>query len=367
MKEYFAWHREQRKLIQEDNWRDFRYLVMVCLRDESSLGKCGGTADRLRPVPFMVRVAAETKRILFIHWERPAPLESFLMPPEGGLDWRTPGWLVPKLRIEGQPAASVDSLLSFAWRDDCAIINAHVQAHDHGSDWYNRRAEDLGEGSDRFRIHYHDCWYTVFTPVPVVANRIEVEMQRMDLIPGEYAFAHVRASYGIEDVGRDPVEVKSWTENALNCLSGLRPGGPYFVSSDSSYAKEIAIAYGKERGVSVVARMDGNEEPLHLDLASKKGTRDPSEYFPVFVDLYLMSMGRCYAYNVGGFGKWASMLGQDYTSRTCNVRYWTKGVNKKSADIDGCKWTDATPNDHKRAATTKKLDLPLFLPPMRNG
>ena len=208
----------------------------------------------------------------------------------------------------------------------------------------------------------------MFTPVPAIAQAVEQELQHLELVPGEYAFAHVRAVYGIEDVGRDPSHIKHWTENALNCLSGLRPGGPYFVASDSSYAKQVAVAYGKERGVTVVARLDSDgNNPLHLDLASEQDTRYPSSFFPVFVDLYLMSLGRCYAYNVGGFGKWASLLGPDYTSRKCNVRYWTKGVNKKSANVNGCEWTNAETADidHRRASATKKLELPLFLPPMQ--
>lgn len=358
MKDYFAWHREQRKLITDDNWREFKYIVMICLRKSK---KCGGTADRLRPLPFMVRVAAETKRILLIKWERPAPLEAFLVPPAAGLDWQTPDWMEPALRTDGDQAVTVQTLVALAARDE-TIVKSRVQAHDHGSQYYDSQGERMGEGAAAFRQHYHDCWYSLFTPVPAIAAKVEDELERMNILPGEFAFAHLRAAYGIEEMGlRDPVLVQNWTKNALNCVSSLRPGGPFLFSSDSSYAKEIAMQYGRERNVTVVARRDSNKEPLHLHLAPNWETRNASEYYPLFIDLYLMSMGRCYSFNMGGFAKLASLISVHDVA--CNVRHWTAGVNKKSANKDGCTWTDPKPANHE-PVLTKKLTRPLFLPPM---
>lgn len=63
-------------------------------------------------------------------------------------------------------------------------------------------------------------------------------------------------------------------------------------------------------------------------------------------------------YNVGGFAKWAQLIsGMNFT---CNVRHWTKGVDKKSADKSGCRWIYGKPSAPKRP----KIDTPLFLPPI---
>jgi hypothetical protein len=238
--------------------------------------------------------------------------------------------MVPKLQMESavQEANSVAKLVRIAREKDAIIIKSRVQAHDHGSKYYNLRDGLSGETKDSFRQHYHDCWYSMFTPVPNLARRIEDDLETLSLVPGEFAFVHVRSAYGVEDTGRDPELVKNWTLNALNCVSGLRPGGPYFFSSDSLYAKQVAIEYGLIRNVSIVATLDG-KEPLHLDLAPDWERRSPSEYFSIFEDLYLMSMGICMSYNVGGFAKWAQLIsGKNFT---CNNRHWTKGVDQKSA------------------------------------
>jgi hypothetical protein len=360
MKDYFTWHREQRKLVNEENWQSFRYIAVICLEGAP---KCGGTSDRLRPIPFLLRLAAETNRLLFIKWEKPAPLEAFLVPPVGGMDWRTPDWLAEKFRAAGnQVVSSVKTVVRSTHDKDEVIVRAKLKLHDQGNKYYNEQGQKDGEPIDAFRQHYRDCWYVLFTPAPPIAKIIEDDLEKMHLVPGEYAFAHVRANYGIEDVGRDPALVKSWSRNALNCVSGLRPGGPFFFSSDSAYAKEVAIDYGKERNTTVLARTD-TAAPLHLDLVQDWKTRAPAEFYDIFVDLYLMSFGRCMSYNMGGYGKWGLILsGHDFT---CNIRHWTKGVGKNTADVNGCNWTaPVTQQQESLGSPVKKLERPLFLPPM---
>ena len=358
MKDYFAWHAQQLKLVSAENWKEFKYLVMVCLK---SSPVCGGTADRLRPLPFIVRVAAETRRILWITWEKPAPLEEFLLPPVGGVDWRTPDWFRHKLDANMERALSVKKLVRFAHDPSNRIVKARVQASDHGSKYYNDQGQKVGEPWDALRQHYRDCWFSFFTPVPAIALIIESEMLRMHLLPGQFSFAHLRAQYGIEERGRDPSLVRNWTINSLNCLSQLRPGGPFFFSSDSSFARQVALEYGKDRNVSIVTRRE-DRDPLHLDIAQTDSS-DPSAYYATFVDLYLMSFGECMSYNMGGFGKWGLLLsGRNFT---CNIRHWTAGVPKRTADKLGCRWKDPSRRD---PAVTKRtpLRLPLFLPPMVN-
>lgn len=353
MKSYFRWHKEQRNVLNESNWREFRFLIMECV--ERSL-HCGGTADRLSSIPFMVRLAAENARMLFVYWEKPKELESFLLPPRGGLDWRMPRWLIPELGPKAYGA--VNKILPAVQNKTNRIVQARLQAHDHGSAYYNARATMYDKPLTTFRSVYHDCWHALFTPVPPIARTIEDELDRLELQPGEFAVAHLRALYGIERQGRNLALVKNWTKNALNCISSQRPGGPFLFSSDSEYAKGVAIDYGKLKHTPIRARVDA-PPPVHLDVVEDWATRHASDFYDIFVDLYLMSMGRCLSYNVGGFAKWAQLIGGN--GFECNRRHWTKGVDKKSANKTGCDWVEAPASSVKSGI---KLKRPLFLPPI---
>jgi hypothetical protein len=86
-----SWHKEERTKIDESNWESHRILVMQCIKHQDT--KCGGTADRLKDFLFLLREAYLTNRFLLIYWTLPARLEEFLLPPQGGIDWRAPDWL----------------------------------------------------------------------------------------------------------------------------------------------------------------------------------------------------------------------------------------------------------------------------------
>jgi hypothetical protein len=92
--EYFEWHKEERGRLlmtnpQPADWKNLtRIMVMQCLKGFDY--KCGGTADRTKPFLLALREAYHSKRFLVIHWTLPALLEEFLVPPEGGFDWRAP-------------------------------------------------------------------------------------------------------------------------------------------------------------------------------------------------------------------------------------------------------------------------------------
>ena len=117
MKEYFEWHKEKRQTLLEDFWKynenknasnigetvsGPKFLVIQCLtrkttfqarlKNESSLS-CGSLSERLTLLPYWLRMAYETNRLLFIYWTVPADLSRYLEPPIGGCDWRPPMWL----------------------------------------------------------------------------------------------------------------------------------------------------------------------------------------------------------------------------------------------------------------------------------
>ena len=227
-------------------------------------------------------------------------------------------------------------------------MRTRIQSINGGADYYN---EELAAGEANFEDVYHDVWRIFFTPSPPVRQILETEMNAMGLVPGEYAAAHLRALYGrIEE--RPKAQAKEWTENALNCASKLRPGGPFLFASDHSYSTQAAIAYGKERSTKVVAREHQNL-PLHFDRAENMESRQPQEFYDSFVDLYLMGMGRCVTFNRGGFGAWALLIGYNATCRQ-NQKTSQAGIGVR------CNWTEpAMP-----VVEVKRSGAPLFLEPM---
>lgn len=90
VKHYVEWHGQQREKYFEDRRNnrvsDVRFLISRCF----TLDRCGGASDRLQSMPLNFMIASQTMRVLLIKWERPAPLETFLIPPDGGINWTIP-------------------------------------------------------------------------------------------------------------------------------------------------------------------------------------------------------------------------------------------------------------------------------------
>jgi len=312
LKEYFVWHQQERERLSQNNWQhweELKYLVPVAPKKLKS----GGMTDRIRPVSAYLRMAAETKRMLLIYWERPFALEEFLLPPKGGCDWRVPGAMITAVTRFGPPYAhhstnwtEVEELAN----GNETIITFQYQSWHYGELWY---AEHAQEGEVPISEAFRDIWQVVFTPSPPVAKRIADNFQRMKLVPGEYTTVHIRALYGVK--GRAENHTKQIAENAMNCGSHLRPGGPFFLASDSSNALKAALDYGKAKNVRVVTA-HYSKQPLHLDLYT--GNATPADFYDGFVDLHLMASTRCVAVGPGGFARWGHLLGYN---RTCAIHH----------------------------------------------
>ena len=198
----------------------------------------------------------------------------------------------------------------------------------------------------------------VFTPSPPVAQRIYDNFDRMGLVPGEFATAHIRALYAVDD--RPKEDIEKIAKNAINCVSNLRPGGPFFVASDSFHAIETAIQYGRERNVTVVAPHHP-QQPLHVDFQNESDTSlTPAHFYDGFVDLFLMAATRCAAVGPGGFARWGHLLGYN---ETCVIHHF----GRKSQN---CNWKDASmedpmpgyPSEEERIVfqAEAKRDIPRF-------
>ena len=130
LKEYFAWHQQERARLTESNWKDGRYLLPVAPR----ISKSGGMTDRIRPLPAYLRLAAQTKRLLMIYWERPCALEEFLLPPKGGLDWRVPPFMLEQVQRFGNHFSNWTELGIVATSNESnrTILTSQYQSWNYG-------------------------------------------------------------------------------------------------------------------------------------------------------------------------------------------------------------------------------------------
>jgi hypothetical protein len=92
MKNYFTWHTQKRMFLHQrpEQWQSLQYYLVDWAERYPN---CGGMACR-GSLPYHLHYAAAAQwLLLFYHWSIPAPLESFLLPPQCGIDWTVPSWL----------------------------------------------------------------------------------------------------------------------------------------------------------------------------------------------------------------------------------------------------------------------------------
>jgi hypothetical protein len=317
LKEYLTWHQEQRALITPDNWKNFTYIILQCVREDPH---CGGTSDRLKPIPFLLYVAYKFRRIFLIWWTRPCALEEFLVP--NAINWTVPEFIpLSDPEQNGRIIAKLENVLNWAGKPE-RIIRPRIQTYDGGQLLYENRT-----GSS-YNDVYHDLFRLLFEPAPPIAKILRTEMKQAGLVPGEYAVAHYRAFYA--RASRRPEMIAKHAINAANCASQLRPGGPIYFASDSLHALAKVREYAKEHSYKIVTIE--NQEPLHLDKAGNWSVRHPSDFYSIFVDLFLMGMGRCLTFGQGGFGRFGLLLSYN---ATCTSRHIYK-----THQMD-CEWAEA--------------------------
>jgi hypothetical protein len=369
MKSYFNWHKWKRKTWDLDNWKSERWMVIQCLMDQDKR-KCGGTSDRLKPIPTLLRMAYDTKRILLIRWTRPSMLEDFLMPPEGGLDWRVPPAMVDVIQnVSYGKKLTPFSMIDKYAHSGMSLVRTKYQTNTPDltysllvdqdrnaslSDYALRMQVELPQQPD-FNQVFHTVWRIFFTPSAPVTNVIQSKLTSLGLTPNHYVASHLRALYAVDNNDRPEWHIQLYAENALACATQLRPGVPIFFASDSSVATAHALKVGQEKRVSctktifdkqpvvealsmgVVASIPNPNPPWHLDTM----IGPVEKFYDTFVDLYLMALAGCVTYGKGGYGHWASLIGgninctlkQDFMSQRrrqlqnpCNFTVGENGV-----------------------------------------
>lgn len=295
-------------------------------------------------------MAYEQRRVFLIRWTKPATLETYLVPPVGGCDWRVPEWLAEKLANDTNGKKFVASKVMRQYGPtNLTLMRVRYQSNIAGQDYYNLRR--YSEDEPTFMEVFASIWRIFFRPSHDVANIIDQHMASNGLVPGRYVASHLRALYAIEY--RPPRITRRWTLNAVNCASKLRPGAPIFFTSDSKDATEIALEYGKQRNGNVILHPPHPNPPLHLDGDWTNHT--PADYYDTFVDLYLIALAGCVAFNKGGYGHWGLLIGGNITCRISHAG------NAKGVFDNECAWHGGPAIS---ASTPVRKSEPLFLDPM---
>ena len=385
MQDYMTWHSAQRAALTADNDREHRFLILRCLHVDKS---CGGLSDRLKSLPLLLLFAAASKRILLIHWQRPAPLESFLWPAAAGdkffLDWTMPAWMNANA-AGSRHYTKAETLLKALSSDRLhrtVYVTVRIQDQHGGSAIYNALEQDrivnnrtwplllhksfsslqqnfpiqlIDDDQRHFRRVFRKLWSVLFAPSPPLATAIRSQQERLGLLLQQqhppqtnsvvipYVAAHVRTYYGHHPI--PPAQRREVAVNAVNCASTLRqqPPEPVVLVSDSHDILKAAAAYAtpempiRTTSTTTTTTTTG-PEPLHLDKAS---SRVAADYYDIFVDLYLLANARCISHGPGGFGRFGVLLSRD---PSCFVKYFSQG------QFEECDWKFYFPKKKSNAS-----------------
>jgi hypothetical protein len=337
------------KTLNESNWKQYQYLILACSKEDR---KCGGVADRLKPLPLVLAVAHKTKRVLFLRWSRPFQLEEFLVPVH--LNWSVPIWFHSQLQNLSKqfvtrsniPHSTIDfqdldyqktegsknlvkrmSLFQkvVVWETrvqdifgGCALYQQVITDTINPTQWRNKKHWNPMSGWHLYIEMYRDVFRALFAPSAPIQRLLQEKMDSSGLVPGMYTMAHYRAFYAIEDQKdvKSEKTLKRFAIHAVECASSLSPGVPIYFASDSKVAVDTVREYGNARGsltsrpIIITFAGETEKEALHLDKPTDWATQ-PSDYYATFVDLLMMANGRCISYGQGGFGLFAALISHD--------------------------------------------------------
>ena len=324
MNEYLDWHKIERSKLSMDSLNNTRILVMRCLSCDA---RCGGSADRLVTISFMLYLAHQTKRLLFIYWERPASIEHFLVPSK--IDWVLPEYLKASLQKEctSEKFFGTEEELVSAATSNTTIISARFQSASYGSDYYESERKKRDSSEPSFDDAFGAIWRATFRPSAGLLRVIQDTAAELHLFPLQYSAVHLRGLYNVKD--RSKALLEDWARNGVNCGSQIKPGGPIYFASDSKISNDFALAYGTFRSTRSVVVRNSTEAPLHLDKHNSSST-SPESFYDTFVDLYLLGLSHCVAYSRGGFGRWGALLTNNHS---CSFRFMYNAKRKVR-----CRW-----------------------------
>eukprot|EP00934_Nitzschia_sp_Nitz4_P000149 Nitzschia sp. Nitz4//scaffold25_size161228//71935//80159//NITZ4_002431-RA/size161228-augustus-gene-0.113-mRNA-1//1//CDS//3329544589//149//frame0 len=303
MLRYFRWHQRKRtQLKTPDDWSHQQLLLVRCYEGD----QCGGTADRLKALPFYLAVAAKTRRLLLIRWARPLALETFLTP--RSINWTVPEDVVPLMDNTTSStysgATDITDLVNKASRKKW-LVQAAVQRS--ATDQYTELVMSMEQFSDVSEVTktdyiFRDMFFSLFQPSDAIQSMTEEQLQKLQLRPNHFVAAHIRANYPGELYRRSNRKLSVLEEavsNAVECAASLQPPASnlsVYVASDTVLALEAAKSIGQNTTSSyrIVSLLDASDQELdglgsNLHLNNENNdVSNPSAFYSIFVDLLII-------------------------------------------------------------------------------
>lgn len=183
---------------------------------------------------------------------------------------------------------------------------------------------------------YRDFFWTFFKPVEPIQAQIDSRLRDLNLRPSEFVGVHYRADYPMGGaVLSGPVVISNTATTVIGCATLINEGSPIYFSADTAIAVQAvqnqSVALSEEN-ITVVTPISGTaanmtyetKTPHHIEW--DKGTIE--DFYPTFVDLFVMGESKCMIMGEGGFGSFASLLSHN-ASCWYNFIYACKNPEKE--------------------------------------
>jgi len=214
IRDYVQWHRTVREEFPGNQLFENPKAPNVLIR--TCLGLCGGLHDRLGQLPWDLYLANQTKRVLFVKWFRPKPIEDFLIP--NALNWSMPPDIQNFDRMQSvkheitdmfegtddsRPEADfwtkhLDRCIKRANHGeytDVKILRHRILGH-LNEDVLEARLQALGETD---MIHntpsFGKLFFMFFHPAPAIELELEDVYSSLRIKPGQYSAVHCRVRH----------------------------------------------------------------------------------------------------------------------------------------------------------------------------
>jgi hypothetical protein len=355
LQQYLEWHAHKLKQPSQEN--STKFVVLTCHKSQ----RCGGLSDRLRSIPYFLKLANATNRVFLIKWGK-FDLEDFLVPPTGGLNWTVPRhthWDADFYSSSCLTREKVSRVHRDSWEEEIEKLQSSTKmvCIYTQSDLYNEVKEDFTTQAQPYGT-YADVFRALFEPSTALAAQIDnVKVNILGLQRGDiYLAAQIRSGYPFHDQEAEglirpslqshPNEVRGWADNAVrsvisayqqNLMSASNANGtgnadhilPVYVTSDNSavvsYLKfqspfaNVSVSVtemGKFSSIKIIG-LESMDRP-HIEFT---GLQNATDLFPVFIDLFMLGGSSCVSYGMGGYGRFGARL----AGEQCLVRHRKKG------------------------------------------
>jgi hypothetical protein len=374
LQKYLKWHAIKRSAYNSNQQRNdsvtiannqqpiqdnTKFLVLSCFAKSQ---KCGGLSDRLRSIPYFLKIAKATNRVFLIKWD-PNDLEKFLVPPIGGLDWTVPRhWdadfysrnscITKEINKRWRPGVSEKQRANELQSSE-KVVCLYSQG-----DLYTEVKQDFATKAQPYGT-YSDTFRTLFQPSTALAAQIDNIMVDLlgDSLQGNiYIAAQIRSSYPFLDENAPkekkglirpnlkdyPNEVKGWADNAVRSViteyekylmstnATMIPASQkilhVYVTSDKPELVQYLKFQSPLANVSTTTfpsiNIIGLESMPRPSVGAKEEVADATDLFPAFIDLFILGGSSCVAFGMGGYGRFGSRLAGEQCSVQHRMHGW---------------------------------------------